>query len=163
MSKVYFTSDLHLGHENMAKFRKYPSVEAHDEAILDTLRPLTKNDILYVLGDAVYSHHMLQEMETLRCRKILVAGNHDDFNAIHYLSHGFENVCGALKYKNYWLTHIPIHGHEMRDRLGNIHGHVHIFSDTPKITDPRYFNVNWERTMHPVPFDMIEHVMGRAA
>jgi len=159
MSEVYFTSDLHLGYNYMAGLRKYPSLEAHDDAIFATLTPLTKSDVLYVLGDAIHDHLNLQRFSKLRCRKILVAGNHDHFDALHYLS-AFENIRGIVKYKNFWLTHMPIHPFEMRDCLGNIHGHVRRDGDTQKITDPSYFNVNFEKRRRPICLEEIKQGMG---
>ena len=45
-----------------------------------------------------------------------------------------------VNYKNFWLSHCPIHPQEMRDRKGNVHGHLH----GSKIEDPLYFNVNFD-------------------
>ena len=44
-----------------------------------------------------------------------------------------------VKYKEFWLSHAPIHPEELRDRI-NIHGHVHY----KNIDDARYFNVSCE-------------------
>jgi calcineurin-like phosphoesterase family protein len=49
----WFTSDLHLGHENVALMhRGARSVEQHDQAIVENLlRCLQSGDDLYILGD----------------------------------------------------------------------------------------------------------------
>lgn len=49
----WFTSDLHLGHENVAlTHRGARSVEQHDQAIVENLlRCLQSGDDLYILGD----------------------------------------------------------------------------------------------------------------
>ena len=52
----------------------------------------------------------------------------------------------SFSYKSLWLSHAPIHPQEMRNRAGNVHGHLHeervlLDSETGE-TDPEYFNVN---------------------
>lgn len=51
---VYFTSDLHLGHENVIKLcnRPFDSIEEMDEALIRNWnRKVTNGDTVYVLGD----------------------------------------------------------------------------------------------------------------
>lgn len=43
-----------------------------------------------------------------------------------------------FSYKNTWISHCPIHPQELRNRDGNIHGHLH----NSIVPDLRYFNVN---------------------
>lgn len=47
----YYTADLHLGHRLIADKRGFPSVRAHDAAIMAPLYSLTDTDELFVLGD----------------------------------------------------------------------------------------------------------------
>ena len=54
---VYFTSDLHLGHENVIKLcnRPFDSIEEMDEALIHNWnRKVTNRDTVYVLGDLIY-------------------------------------------------------------------------------------------------------------
>ena len=44
-------------------------------------------------------------------------------------------------YKNFWLSHCPIHPQEMRKRTGNIHGHLH----KALLDDDRYFEVGLDQ------------------
>ena len=48
----------------------------------------------------------------------------------------FDEVYGFHKYKEFWLSHCPIHPQELRGKY-NIHGHVH----HNNIPDKNYFNV----------------------
>ncbi len=49
----------------------------------------------------------------------------------------------------------------MRDQAGNIHGHVHIFGDTERITDLKYICVNPEfHNLKPINFDLIRKMTG---
>lgn len=53
---VYFTSDLHLGHENVIKLcnRPFDSIEEMDEALIRNWnRKVTNGDTVYVLGDLI--------------------------------------------------------------------------------------------------------------
>lgn len=51
----------------------------------------------------------------------------------------FDDVQGFMKYKEFWLSHAPIHPNELRGKV-NIHGHVH----SATIDDDRYFNTSLE-------------------
>lgn len=80
---IYFTSDLHLGHNNILKFtgRPYDSMEEMNRELIRNINfRVTKNDWLYILGDV--SHHILPEqtnqlLARINGRKVLVRGNHD--------------------------------------------------------------------------------------
>ena len=48
-------------------------------------------------------------------------------------------VYGFVKYKEFWLSHCPIHPNELRGKV-NIHGHVH----NKTIIDCNYFNTSCE-------------------
>lgn len=96
MSGVWFTSDLHLGHEFIAKDRGFATVEEHDEAVLQSLRSIpTTGKVkpeLWILGDLTsgtgsalaYALPLLRDLvrddgvENSRVRKLhLIPGNHD--------------------------------------------------------------------------------------
>lgn len=125
MSKVYVTSDWHFGHTNITKFRtQFPSMQHMEDYVLENaLEIVTKRDVMFCLGDMAFDMRGLQKMRELPCRLILVRGNHDYLRAADYLT-VFDEVHGALKYKGYWMTHIPVHPMELY-RGVNIHGHCH--------------------------------------
>lgn len=55
--KVFFTGDLHLGHENVIKFdnRPFETVEEMDaELIRRWNNKVDKGDLVYVLGDMIW-------------------------------------------------------------------------------------------------------------
>lgn len=80
---MYFTSDLHLGHEKVADMRGFKSVEAHDETIANNwMEAVGKNDVVYILGDISCCSRRseiaaLDLIEALPGTKRLIAGNHD--------------------------------------------------------------------------------------
>lgn len=164
MSRVYFISDLHLGHKRILEFsgalREGSTVEEHDRLLIRKWNNLVrKRDLVYVLGD-VCMHSTLDIVGELQGRKVLIRGNHDQFKTTEYLKY-FEEVHGIMKYKRYWLSHAPVHPDELRG-CHNIHGHVHhntvkIYSEGEGlIYDSRYINVCCEvNNSIPIPFEDI--------
>lgn len=140
---VWFCSDLHFGHKNIQKFRECVNSEEDNRAMIKLFwnKLITKRDVVYVLGDACFTMETISDFGELPGRKILIRGNHDLLNTSVYLKY-FEEVYGLLKYKEFWLSHAPIHPDELRGKM-NLHGHVHYHS----IPDKRYFNCCVENLM----------------
>lgn len=128
MSKVYFISDLHLGHKQILEFspsREGDTVLEHDHAIVVKWNSIVKKrDTVWVLGDVAWEVDSLKVLNEMNGTKILVMGNHDTFDLPVYLKY-FKTVYGFKTYKGYWISHAPIHPVELRGRK-NIHGHVHM-------------------------------------
>ena len=150
MSRVYFTSDWHLGHKNILKYRpQFKSIEEHDNTFITNFNEtISKRDIVYFLGDIVFTDDALEQFKQLRyCRKILYLGNHDYLHSTKYTG-VFDEVYGIRSFKSYWLSHCPIHPQEMRNRKGNIHGHLHnnyVQNPGYESRDTRYYNVSPEK------------------
>lgn len=154
MSRVYFSSDWHLGHKNLSDFGQRPitDVKSNYEFIGDNY-DLNKKDTLYLLGDIVFEPEALEFIQTLPAdKKHLVIGNHDweRFNVNMFdLAKTFDSVLGIKSYGSSkqktksWLTHAPIHESELRGKYFNVHGHIHTEDVNPEIRDnPSYINVN---------------------
>lgn len=137
MGQVWFTSDLHFGHRNIQNFRKEVSSEEDNRTRikLDWQKLVTKRDDVYVLGDAAFTMDTVVDFNELPGRKFLIRGNHDELDTQVYLKY-FNSVFGLKKYKEFWLSHAPIHPNELRGKF-NLHGHVHYQS----VKDDRYFNI----------------------
>lgn len=138
MTQVYFTSDWHMGHHNIQRFRHWVTCEEDNTAKLEEeyTRVITKRDTVFFLGDIVFDYVSCLILQSLPGRKILVAGNHEYDDNMMKLEHVFDNVYGFHRYKGYWLSHCPIHPAELRGRI-NIHGHVH----DATLPDKRFLNV----------------------
>ena len=145
----YFTSDWHLGHRVITKYRtQFKTIEEHDNAIFAEAEKLTKRDILFVLGDFLFDcdkfEHYLERISKLPCRIKLVMGNHDSIKLYSQtIAKNIEIQLPLFTYKSFWISHCPIIYQEMRDRFGNIHGHLHgdyVMNDN--LIDTQYFNVN---------------------
>lgn len=155
MSKVYFISDLHLGHKNILNFARpeFSSLDEMHNCIIESWnKVVTKRDVVFVLGDVCFDHRYLPLLDKLLGMKRLILGNHDKFKHGELFKY-FHTVHGALSYKQNMLTHIPIHPDEFYRWRYNIHGHLHAYN----LKDPRYINVNIDmmRGYTPVPFDTL--------
>jgi len=158
MSKVYMTSDWHLGHRGISnKFRtQFTSDTHHNETIIANYNSIIKKrDIVFFLGDICFNKASLDLIRALPGHKRLVLGNHDnqygEFRT-RELWDVFEKVYGLHQRKHTWLSHAPIHSLELRDKP-NVHGHVH----NATLDDWRYANVSLENTNYfPVDFQDIK-------
>lgn len=160
MSNVFFTSDWHLDHKNVLNFlsddgervRPFTSIDEHNETLLDNyLKVVKPADTVYFLGDVSFSFRGLELIKNLPGNKYLVRGNHDKYSITKYVE-VFADVLGIVTYKEFWLSHCPIHPDEMRNRTANIHGHTH----HNMIQDHRYFNVCPEvNNFEPIHLDFI--------
>lgn len=161
---VYFTSDLHLGHKNITRFRQeFSTPEKHDEYIFSQLEKLNKRDILFNLGDFLFDgpHYddYIKRLSELPVRMKLVLGNHDSLKV--YNEEIFEIQLPLFSYKNMWISHPPIHPMEIRRRHGNIHGHIHGVQNKDLLQDKRYFNVNIDVNDYQiVPLENIKEQFG---
>jgi calcineurin-like phosphoesterase family protein len=128
---VYLTADLHLGHSTITKYRKdFKTAEEHDEFWLQKIEKLNKRDILIVFGDFIFDSDRYEEqIERLRnvaCRIKVIMGNHDSLKLYNEpKDSSIEIQLPLYTYKGFWVSHCPIHPQEMRNRKGNIHGHLH--------------------------------------
>lgn len=137
---VFFTSDLHLGHENILRLcgRPFGDVEEMDNAIIRNWnQKVKKRDTVYILGDVVWDKRRVAPlMESLAGKKILIMGNHDTpwakKEAIRPL---FEEVVPYLEIRlegfPVTLCHYPMlewkgSREDPPHRIGfHIHGHIH--------------------------------------
>lgn len=150
MSKVYFSSDLHIGHRNIGKFRRLPQefldqaegdstlanslwLAHHWDALND--RKHAKRDQFYCLGDNAFTEPGIDWFGDRHGIKKMYGGNHDDLPVTSYLR-AFDEVRGCEKRFGVWLSHFPTHPIELRDKF-SVHGHVHYQT----IDDWRYINV----------------------
>lgn len=145
MSTVRFIGDLHLGHKSIANFSGkerggITNVDEHDKWIIERWNSVvSKNDLVWVLGDVCMDKTKLHLLKKMKGNKHLILGNHDEFSLDTYKPY-FNLIHGFLRYKGLWLSHPPIHSDELRGKV-NVHGHVH---NNP-IKDSRYICVSVEQ------------------
>lgn len=147
---VYFSSDFHLGHKAILKYRpQFSTIEEHDNAIFSQLEKLTKRDQLFILGDFLFDcpefENYLTRLSKLQAKFKLIMGNHDSLKLYSQtIAQNLMLHLPLVNYKNFWLSHCPMHEQELRGRLGNIHGHLHgaYVEDQSGSINYNYFNVN---------------------
>lgn len=153
--RIWYTSDLHLGHKLVSEIRGFDSVYEHDKKLMDNWRRnVGPKDTVYVLGDISMNPYRqdcgstpLEKIDSLPGKKILVSGNHDATHPMHRDSHKhfeehtkvFDVVTITARRKiagqNVLLSHFPYERdrEEVRYkqwRLPNynewlLHGHTH--------------------------------------
>ena len=151
MSKIWITSDLHIGHnkEFLYESRGFQTVEEHDKTLVSNWNGLVdKEDIVYVLGDIMLKHSLedddfsygLEILKQLKGNMVIIRGNHDSEAKIEKYK-TCSNVISAgdaALYLNYpatgsyhfYLSHYPtLVSHEklkhMKTALINLYGHTH--------------------------------------
>lgn len=171
MSRLIVSSDWHLGHRNIHKYRtEFSTAQDHHETIFENCATMiNKNDSLILLGDIAFDREWLYRLTQINCRKkTLILGNHDTERVhIREICDVFDEVHSLWSKRNCWWSHAPLHPQEMRGRLLNIHGHLHgnqVFvhpqnekhKKTWQELDQNYFNVCLEHTDYmPVTFQEI--------
>lgn len=158
MNNVYFLGDLHLGHRNILKYSTFRMRflnldEMHTDLIRRINSKVNKNDTLFLLGDIAFKKAYLPLLNEINGNKRLILGNHDVLGIKEYLPY-FSRIFGCIEYRNFFITHVPIHSSEFEYRVaGNIHGHLHNYS----LEDYRYINVNVDQVMgFPVSFNEVQ-------
>lgn len=159
------TSDLHLGHNNIHKFRDgFCSAEHHHDVMFENLAMnIKKRDSLILLGDIAFDKYWLNEIKKIKCvKKTLILGNHDTENGIKFSDFAgvYDEVHSLYARRNVWFSHCPIHSHQFRGKILNIHGHLHGKLVRTELfdKDDRYLNACVEHTKYmPISFaDLIE-------
>lgn len=117
---IYFTSDLHLGHNRdfIYKTRGFSSVEAMNEGLIEKFNIMVnKDDEVYILGDLIVGGDLnegVKLLNRLNGYKYVIAGNHDTQNRIEAYMTRVNNMEFVgwgmpLRYKKYhfFLSHYP--------------------------------------------------------
>ena len=138
--RIFFTSDLHFGHQNILKFCKRPwnTTEEMDEALIERWNSVVEeNDFVFNLGDFAFApdRRWKELLSRLNGRHFLILGNHDitrwPGDPVMKL---FEEVHQQLilKIDGRWvyLNHYPFlcYGGSWRgpqNAVYSLHGHVH--------------------------------------
>lgn len=168
MSRLMITSDLHLGHKNIHKFRdQFATAEEHHEVVFDNFASnIKKSDSVFLLGDVAFDEYWLNRLCEVKCRKkTLILGNHDTerLSITDIVNSGaYDAIHSLFSKRNCWFSHCPIHTGQFREKLLNIHGHLHreivtyFDGDDFEAQDAGYFNACVEHTDYkPISFSEI--------
>ena len=107
------TSDLHLGHKNIHKFRtQFSTAEEHHEFVFENFATnIKKADSIIFLGDIAFDMKWLERLHFIKCRKkTLILGNHDTERLnISDLTSVYDSIHSLYSKRNFWFSHCPIH------------------------------------------------------
>lgn len=115
---VWFTSDLHLGHNKSFLYepRGFKNIQEHDNAIIENWNKIIRpNDKVYVLGDLMLNDNEagIEKIKQLKGQIYVVRGNHDSEIRIN-LYNNCNNIIKVtegqfLRYGKYhfYLSHYP--------------------------------------------------------
>ena len=136
--KVFFTSDLHFGHENIIRFvgRPFRDLKEMHEALIANWNETVPDDgIVFNLGDVCLGgsyvwHHNLEQ---LRGTQYLIMGNHDYKNYRESYSKYFQMVSQQMYIYvdgvSIYLNHHPFlcfgGAYNKEHNVWNLFGHVH--------------------------------------
>lgn len=147
MRKIFFTADLHFGHENVLKFdnRPFNTVDEMDVELINRWnKKVGKGDLVYVLGDMIWKSRNNDAetlIKSLNGQIILIKGNHDRFlhnakakNALAGVK-DYDDIAVTLEngtVRRCILSHyfMPFYnGH--RNQAILLHGHSHTSEEAP--------------------------------
>jgi len=172
----WFSSDWHLGHENIISIcdRPFSSADEMDKTIIgNMLSVMKRKDTLYFLGDLSFSQSIAYEALTTLFNHginvVWVLGNHDKHCAPEKLAGLYKEAGYSHIYKNngivMHLSHFPMRVWFMSFRnTFNLYGHVHTMSpELFALEQPPYgksLNVNLEfHNYMPYSLDEIVEIM----
>ena len=133
---IYYTADLHLGHENVIRHcgRPFTDAEEMDAALVRNWNNrIHRNDTVYILGDIC--HHMEVDavneiISKLNGKKYLISGNHDKKydSALFVEARDFMTV--SLNGEYFALMHYPMLSWPKKNSGSyQLHGHIHARMD----------------------------------
>ena len=144
---IYFTSDLHLGHEAVIRMQNRPFTNADEmnRVLIENYNSVVhKDDTVYLLGDICFRIGVEKSNElisSLNGKKYLIWGNHDK----KYDESLFEDIRDFMTISVNGL-HISLMHYPMlswpRSHYGSIMLHGHIHSDTSYNISNREAGIN---------------------
>lgn len=129
--KTYFISDLHFFDKSILRIadRPFEDIDEMKRHIVNKWNDTVKNrnDLVIINGDLTMSDENLSDIiKSLRGRKWLIKGNHDEKSNKYYMDMGFEFVSSfPIVVNDYFIiSHEPLFMNN-RTPFINIFGHVH--------------------------------------
>lgn len=128
--KIYCVTDTHFCHPMLLENKYRP--DNYEKLLANSLKNIPEDGVLIHLGDVCMKNSVMvheKYIQPLKCKKILVKGNHDNKSDSWYMEHGWDWVCKRFtgKYfgKRILFSHMPqdLSIDDYHDL--NIHGHFH--------------------------------------
>lgn len=113
---IWFTADLHLGHDDIIGYcnRPFASIEEHDEALIKNWNDCVENrDRVYIIGDFAFKNHN-EYLTRLNGRKYFIIGSHDTMNVETKKNFITVSELKTVRYRNrfFELCHYPLRNWE---------------------------------------------------
>ncbi|WLF84533.1 phosphoesterase [Moraxella sp. ZY210820] len=179
MSKIFFTSDLHFSHRNIAKFcphtRPQGDIDTLDRYMIDVWNDTVGvDDIVYNLGDLSFSHDLkriTKVLSQLNGEHHLIFGNHDDIIQNHLdkllntqkhdgkplLSSAQSYLKLKIEKQTLILFHYPIAEWDgCHKGYYHLHGHIH---ERMSDIQGRILNVGFDLHGRFLTLDDIQHYL----
>ena len=126
--KYYLTTDTHFHHEKIKDYCQRP--DDFEQKIVSGWNFLNKQHILIHLGDICVGRETEAHEKyilPLKCKKILVRGNHDRKSSTWYMEHGWDWVCNSMTLERQNKKILFSHDPKVWDGYWdvNFHGHFH--------------------------------------
>jgi len=137
---IYFTSDLHFGHDKVIEYcnRPFKNATVMDKQLMKNWNSVVDNDdTIYVVGDlslksSLHIDYISQITTRLNGIKHLILGNHDVLKPFDYIYRlGFTSVHTSLDVGRFILNHDPSISCIDRSKVF-LCGHVHDLFKTTK-------------------------------
>ena len=141
MSKIWFTSDLHLNNKNIIKYCNRPYADQYEmnKALIENWNSkVSEDDTVYVLGDFIMgmADTIPDILAQLKGNIHLIRGNHDsDVKMDYYAKAGIPvSWMDTLSYKGKYfiMCHFPIENQQLfKCMVGDnseiifLYGHIH--------------------------------------
>ena len=165
--KYLITSDTHFFHKNIVKFCHRP-VNFTEQIMTNLRNEITDNTILIHLGDiSLTKEEQAHELfiSTLKCKKILVKGNHDDKSYQWYMEHGWDFACQAFQWnlfgKKIMFTHKPVawDGNWELNICGHLHSKSHRDEEWCLVTENNHYVISQEMNNYK-PYNLQKLIEG---
>ena len=136
---IFFTSDLHFGHQNIIRICKRPFRDVQDmnESLIEKYNSIvSEEDTVYLIGDVAHKIGLPEAwklLSSLHGHKVLLLGNHDmqyDYELHNKQQLVFEDICDYKEIQKNGITFCLMHYPMLSWRdssKGNVmlHGHIH--------------------------------------
>jgi calcineurin-like phosphoesterase family protein len=171
----WFSSDLHLGHENLIirAGRPFSNVEEMDRVIIENWNNLIKpTDRVFIIGDLAWGsrRRVIDYLKVLSGRKHLLKGNHDHHKVfkgetlkyLEWMKEYYElkiNDAEMDVVQEIMLFHYPIGSwNKMHHGSWQLHGHSH--GSYPQSDHLAQYDVSVDvNDWKPVSYEQIKNIM----
>lgn len=164
-SKLFFTSDLHLGHKNIIQYcnRPYETTDEMDSNIIDVWNnTVSQTSIVVFGGDFSLSLSKSSLINELNGQIYMVRGNHDNSKHIKIYAGKCEKIVDILRVivgkQLIVVTHYPMIVWE-NSHYGSWHLHGHCHGSLKKIDNNPRLDIGWDVWNMPLSYERVRQLL----